>query len=128
MRLTKRQAEAVNEIIQEEVQDALGGRALIAEHLRRGKLLEEAVGQQLEQARAKVEEAAMLLSEARTLLEDDHKLHTVAEEAFEAAYGLMGQLDDAMTSGDEMPDTERGGGYPGGGGDVDLPPMHPRGR
>jgi len=122
MSFSKRQAEAVNQIIQDEVQNALKGRSMVAEYQRRAKLFEEAAGRQ-------VEEATMLLSEARELLEGDPKLHKIAEDVFETAYSFMGQLDDVMTTGDESPDTQRGGGYPGGGGeDVDLPPMHPRGR
>jgi hypothetical protein len=128
MRLTKRQADAVNQIIQEEVSSVFSGRQQVKEHARRAQLFEAAGGHEIEEARAKAEEAAALLSEARELLEQDGRLHTLAEEAFEAAYTLMSACDDEAGA----PDTEReepARGYPGGGGeDVNLPPMHPRGR
>ena len=94
MRLTQRQAEAINKIIQDEVQDVLKGRSSVSEHMQRAELFEAVAGDELEQARSKVEEASFLLAEARDLLYSAHPdMAGVASDAAETAYELMGRLD-----------------------------------
>lgn len=133
MAITKEQMEsAINRILMDEVQSALSRRRASPIHVARSQLFEEVGSYEVVEARKRVEEAAHLLGEAKSLLEADPQLHEMAGQAFEAAYGLMGELDNHL-EGDEPEDPS----YPGGtsgvddaldGEDVDLPPMHPRGR
>jgi hypothetical protein len=134
MKLTPRQSAAINQIIMDEVQDALKGRSMVSEHLSRGLLFEEVGSYEVVESRKKVEEAASLLSEARSLLEADSRLLKHAEEAFEATYILMTMLDEEMGGDDggrdEPVHDSPHGGYTedGEADDAGVPPMHPRKR
>lgn len=125
MRLSRQQTDAINGIIQERLQEAVQTRDGGAEHMRRSRLFEAVVGTEKKAAAQRIAEAATLLAEARDLLHEGTDLHEQAGSVADLAYDLaglcegdVGLTEDDLSELDAFEEAE----------EVELPPMHPRGR